>query len=127
MIVNKITKGFQTRSDKPNSNWLNDDNHYVIPDNSPLANKIMQLFPRYDFVLDKNDNLIDVVEIPKTDAEINQKRIAEIKTELEELDATINRATEDLYNLTNTTPYKFTQEVIDRKEVLRAELKELNR
>lgn len=50
-----------------------------------------------------------------------------ILKELEVLDLTINRATEDLYNLTNTTPYKSTQEVIDRKEVLRARLKELNR
>ena len=62
-----------------------------------------------------------------TEEELKQKRIKEIKTELEELDTTINRATEDLYVLTHTTPYKSTQEVITKKEELRAELKELNR
>lgn len=127
MIVNKTNKSFQTRSDKPNSNWLNDDNYYVIPDNSPLANKIMQYFPRYDFVLDEKGNLIDVVEIPKTEEEINQERIVEIKTELNNLDTTINRATEDLYALTNTTPYKSTQEVIAKKEELRKELQNLTK
>ena len=66
MIVNKLNKSFQTRSDEPNSNWLNDDNYYVIPDGSELANKIMQYFPRFDFLLDENDNVVDVVEIPKT-------------------------------------------------------------
>lgn len=127
MIVNKITKGFQTRSDKPNSNWLNDDNYIVIPDNSPLANKIMQYFPRYDFVLDEEDNLIDVVEIPKTEEEINQERIEEIKAELNSLDSTINRATEDLYILTDLRAYDTIEEVITRKEELRKELKNLTR
>lgn len=49
-----------------------------------------------------------------------------ILKELEELDTVINRATEDLYALTNTTPYKSTQEVITRKEELRKELKTLS-
>ena len=52
MIIHKIEKNFQTRSDMPNSNWLNDE-WYVVPDNSELANKIMQLYPRYDFVLNE--------------------------------------------------------------------------
>ena len=47
-----------------------------------------------------------------------KERIEEIKTELDTLDTTINRATEDLYVLTNTTPYQSTQEVIERKEEL---------
>ena len=125
MIVNKITKAFQTRSDKPNSNWLKSDEWYVVDDNSPIANKIQQLYPRYEFVLDEEDNLIDIVEIPKTQEEINSERAEEIKTELTELDTTINRATEDLYTLTNTTPYQKTADVIARKEELRQELKEL--
>lgn len=48
-----------------------------------------------------------------------------ILKELKELDTVINRATEDLYVLTDTTPYKSTQEVIDRKEELRTELKKI--
>lgn len=126
MIVNKLDKSFQTRDDMPNTNWLGDE-WYLVPNGSELANKIMQLFPRFDFVLDENDNLIDVVEIPKTEEEIKQERIEEIKTELNDLDATINRATEDLYVLTETTPYKSIQEVIDRKEELRKELQNLTK
>lgn len=127
MIVNKINKSFQIRSDMPNSNWLNDDNYIVIPDNSPLSNKIMQYFPRYDFVLDENDNVVDIVEIPKTEEEINQERIEEIKTELNELDKTINRATEDLYILTDLRAYDTIEDVITRKEELRKELKNLTK
>lgn len=125
MIVNKLNKAFQTRSDASNFNWLNSEDWYLIADNSPLARKVKQLFPRFDFVLDGNGNLIDVVEIPKTQEEINSERAEEIKTELTELDSTINRATEDLYKITNTTPYQKTADVVARKEELRQELKEL--
>ena len=127
MIVNKMDKGFQTRSDASNFNWLQSDEWYVVADNTPLADKIMVLFPRYDFVLDENDNLIDVVEIPKTEEEINQERIEEIKTELNNLDNTINRATEDLYILTDLRAYDTIEAVITRKEELRKELKNLTR
>lgn len=126
MIVNKITKGFLTRSDMPNSNWLGDE-WYLVSDYTELANKIFELYPNFDFVTDENGNLVDVVEIPKTEEELSQERIEEIKAELDTLDATINRATEDLYVLTNTTPYQSTQEVIERKEELRAELQNLNK
>lgn len=127
MIVNKLNKSFQTRSDKPNSNWLNDDNYIVIPDGSALANKIMQYFPRFDFVLDENNNVVDVVQIPKTEEETKQERIEEIKAELNELDKTINRATEDLYILTDLRAYDTVEQVILRKEELRKELQELTK
>ena len=125
MIINKTNKGYQTRSDVSNFNWLKSDDWYVVQDNSPLANKIMQLYPRFDFVLDEEDNLIDVEPIPKTQEELDEERTEEIKAELVQLDITINRATEDLYDLTNTTPYETTQNVINRKKELREELKTL--
>ena len=125
MIVNKITKDYMTNSMFNKFNWLEDENWYVVEDGTKLAEKIMKLCPRFDFVLDDDGNLIDVVEIPKTQEEINSERAEEIKTELTELDTTINRAIEDLYKLTNTTPYQKTAEVIARKEELRQELKEL--
>ena len=125
MIVNKITKDYMTNSMFNKFNWLEDENWYVVEDGTKLAEKIMKLCPRFDFVLDDDGNLIDVVEIPKTQEEINSERAEEIKSELIELDTTINRATEDLYTLTNTTPYQKTAEVIQRKEELRQELKEL--
>lgn len=126
MVVNKTNKSFQTRNDKPNTNWMGNE-WYLVTDNTELANKIIMLYPRFDFVTDENGDLIDVVEIPKTEEELNQERIEEIKSELSNLDNTINRATEDLYTLTNTTPYQSTQEVIERKEELRAELQNLNK
>ena len=52
-------------------------------------------------------------------------RIARIKKELEELDVIINRATEDLYVATGTSAYANVQDVINRKNELRAELAQL--
>ena len=124
MLVNKKTKGYQTRSDMPNSNWLNDD-WYVVDDNSDLAQKVAKLFPHFEFTIE-DETLVDVVETPKTQRELDEERVAEIKQELTELDSTINRATEDLYELTNTTPYASTQKVINHKKELREELKTLN-
>lgn len=128
MIVNKTDKGFQTRSDMPNSNWLNDDNYIVIPDGSELANKIMQLFPRYDFVLDKKGNLVDVVEIPKTEEEINQEKVEEIDKELESIDNQgLNRIMEDIIEHTGIyllMPDK-TKDLIARKKELREQRKKL--
>ena len=125
MIINKIDKTWQTIESKP-YNYGGED-YYFVEDNSPLANKIMQYFPKFDFVLDENDNVIDVVEIPKTEEEINQERIEEIKAELTQLDTTINRATEDLYILTDLRAYDTIEAVITRKEELREELKNLTK
>ena len=123
MIVNKITKTYRTLSSKPNENWIGEE-WYLVPDNSPLASKIIKLYPRYDFVL-KDGELIDVTEVAKTDEEIKKEREEEIKAELAELDKTINRATEDLYVLTNLTAYKSIAEVINRKNELRKELSQI--
>lgn len=125
MIINKQNKSYQTRSDASNFNWLNSEDWYLVADNSPLARKVKQLFPRFDFVLDGNGNLIDIVEIPKTQEEINSERAKEIKQELNSLDNVINRATEDLYILTNKTPYQTIQATINKKTELRQELKSL--
>jgi len=126
MIINKKNKTYQTRSDKPNFNWL-DNNWYVIKDNSELAHKIQRLYPKFDFVLDDNGELIDVTEILKTKHELNIERIDKIHLALEDLDKTINRATEDLYELMNIEAYSTIQEVIEQKEKLRVELQDLNK
>ena len=70
----------------------------------------------------ENGKIIDLGlkdEFRKTEEE-------KIKEELKELDKTINRATEDLYELTDTKPYKSTEEVIERKKELRQQLKNIN-
>ena len=127
MIVNKITKAFQTRSDMPNSNWL-DSGYIVVPDNSELANKIMRFSPRFDLVLDENDEVIDVVEVPKTEEELNQEKIAEIDAELDAIDSQgVTRHLENQIEASGTydTIYKSTRELIDRKNELREERKTL--
>ena len=59
--------------------------------------------------------------------EFSMTREEKIKDELEMLDNTINRATEDLYTLTETTPYESTKNVINRKIELRQQLKNINK
>ena len=124
MLINKITKTYQTRSDMADINWIGDE-WYLIPDNAPLAQKVQNLFPRFDFVIDDNGELIDVVEIPKTQEEINNERVEEIKYELETLDRTVDRQWEDYYIRENVTPVERIQVVIIEKEKLREELKAL--
>lgn len=124
MIINKINKEFQTRSDMPNSNWLNDDNYYVIPDNSPLANKIMQYFPRYDFVLDEHDNILDIIQISKTEQELIQQEIESIDLELSNIDSKgVTRHMENIIDASNSYDalYESTKQLIERKRALRVE------
>lgn len=73
MIVYKDTKGYETRSDKPNANWTNED-VYVVEDGSELANKIIDNYPYYDFVIE-GDRLVDVVstERPKPEIKISEQ------------------------------------------------------
>jgi hypothetical protein len=70
MIFKISTKEFQTMSSHPNDNWLNDHSYIVIPDESELANKIINIYPYFDCVLDKDGNLIDIAptEIPEPPA-----------------------------------------------------------
>ena len=123
MIINKNNKSYQIRSDVTDFNWLKSDEWYLVPDNSPLAQKVQKLFPRFDFVLDENGKLVDVVEIPKTQEEINQERVKEIKEELETLDNTVDRQWEDYYIREKVTPVDRIAIVITQKEELRKELK----
>lgn len=67
----------------------------------------------------------DFVPVKPTEEQLKENRINGIIGELNELDKTINRATEDLYTLTNSTPYTSIAEVISRKNELRQELKEV--
>lgn len=72
----------------------------------------------------KTKEVIEEEYIPTelTEEQIKKRREEEIKEELKELDKIINRATEDLYVLSNLTPYESITEVINRKNELREEL-----
>ena len=76
MILYK-DKRFVTRSDEPNTDFMGDADH-VIPDNSELAEKIIRLYPNFEFVFDDNGKPVDVIEtepapappLPPTNAEL---------------------------------------------------------
>ena len=53
-------KRFITNSLYPNSDWIGDAD-YVVDDTSDLANKIINNYPYFDFVLDDEGNLMDVI------------------------------------------------------------------
>ena len=59
MLFNKETKGFETRSDKPNENWTSNEDLIIIDDNSELANKIIENHPYFECVF-KDGVLVDI-------------------------------------------------------------------
>ena len=76
MVVYK-NKNFVTNSKYPYSDFMGNAD-YVIPDGSELAEKIIALYPNFDFVFDDDGNITDVTEtipapvppIPPTNAEL---------------------------------------------------------
>ena len=52
-------KHFITRSDRPNDDWMGNAD-WVIPDGSELAEKIIRLYPNFEFVFDDDGNIADV-------------------------------------------------------------------
>ena len=53
-------KRFSANSDHPNDDWIGNAD-WVIPDGSELAEKIIRLYPNFEFVLDDDGNISDVV------------------------------------------------------------------
>lgn len=101
-----------------------------------ICTNIIEFEGNYQKAIEFNENLVEVVGDYGIGDEYVEgawqhhimtsgERAIEIKTELQNLDSTINRATEDLYVLTNTTPYEKVAEVIQQKEELRQELQTL--
>ena len=76
MILYK-DKRFVTRSDAPNTDFVGDAD-FVVPDDSELAEKIIRLYPNFEFVFDDNGKPVDAIEIepapvpplPPTNAEL---------------------------------------------------------
>ena len=76
MILYK-DKRFVTRSDEPNTDFMGDAD-FVVPDDSELAEKIIRLYPNFEFVFDDNGKPVDVIEtepapvppLPPTNAEL---------------------------------------------------------
>ena len=54
-------KHFITRSDHPNDDWMGNAD-WVISDSSELAEKIIRLYPNFEFVFGDDGQPADVVE-----------------------------------------------------------------
>lgn len=61
-------KRFVTRSDAPNTDFMGDA-VFVIPDDSETAQKIIGLYPNFDFVFDDDGNIADVTATEPVPAE----------------------------------------------------------
>ena len=60
MVIYK-DKHFKTRSDRPDDDFVGNAD-YVIPDNTELAQKILDFYPNFDFVFDDDGNISDIIE-----------------------------------------------------------------
>ena len=54
-------KRFITNSEHPNDDWIGNAD-WVIPDGSELVQKIIRLYPNFEFVFDDNGQPVDVTE-----------------------------------------------------------------
>ena len=86
MIVNKITKSIEDRSDC-DCNWL-DDNWIYVKTGSALAKKIMKSAPFIKLIFDEMGNLVDISELERPAADeptaVKAEKIAESKAALAE-------------------------------------------
>lgn len=82
--------GWQTSTESPDTNYLagTDETQprWVVHDNSEVAAKIMSAARPWSPVEDENGGLVDIIEAPLSQDEINQQRAEEIKRQLAELD-----------------------------------------
>ena len=88
-------KGFQTRSDKPCEDWTGEAK-YIVDDNSPLVQKIMEFYPYYDFVLDDGGNLVDIIPTERPPVDTTAEQIAALKADLGAEDYKGNKLVEEL-------------------------------
>jgi len=59
-VIVRGNKGYETRSDKPNEDWYSEGNYVVnetTKEGKALAKKIVNYYPRYDFVKDESGNI----------------------------------------------------------------------
>ena len=80
-------KHFITNSDHPEDDWIGNAD-WVIPNDSELAEKIIRLYPNFEFVFDENGEPIDVTETepePKPPAPPTNAELAAAIAELAEV------------------------------------------
>ena len=80
-------KRFITNSEHTNDDWVGNAD-WVIPDGSELAKKIIRLYPNFEFVLDDDGNISDVVETepePKPPEITTEQRLSAMENAVEEI------------------------------------------
>ena len=80
-------KHFITNSDHPEDDWIGNAD-WVIPNDSELAEKIIRLYPNFEFVFDGNSQPVDVTETepePKPPAPPTNAELAAAIAELAEV------------------------------------------
>ena len=80
-------KRFSANSDHPNDDWIGNAD-WVIPDGSELAEKIIRLYPNFEFVFGDNGQPVDVTETepePKPPAPPTNAELAAAIAELAEV------------------------------------------
>jgi hypothetical protein len=77
MIIDKLTKAFETRSDKPNENWYNDD-RLVIDETTvegrALAEKIINNYPYFDLIVENNE-VTNIVVYPQINYTVDKTQV----------------------------------------------------
>ena len=80
-------KRFVTRSDAPDTDFMGDAD-FVVPDDSELAEKIIRLYPNFEFVFDDNGQPVDVTETepePKPPEITTEQRMTAMENAMEEI------------------------------------------
>ena len=90
MIIHKATKSVETLLSQPNINFGNYDNVFVVDDNSELGQKIIVNQPYFDFVLDSDNNLIDITPNEKPSDQTPEP------SEIEQIRLDIRQSNEEL-------------------------------
>lgn len=70
MIIYKSDKNFEKVDNMPNENFLQDKSIevFVVADNSALGQKVLKHAPYFDFILDDDGGLIDIVPTERPEA-----------------------------------------------------------
>ena len=80
-------KRFITNSDHPNDDWVGNAD-WVIPDGSELAEKIIRLYPNFEFVFGDDGQPIDVTETepePMPPEITTEQRLSAMENAVEEI------------------------------------------
>lgn len=86
MIIFK-DKSFLKMDLYPDTDWIGNAD-WVIPDDSDLAEKIIRLYPNFDFVFGDDGNISDVVETepePKPPEITTEQRVSAMENAVEEI------------------------------------------